>query len=428
MKSWSLRFNRQAGLVLLAIAAGGAFWSPWVTVGAVSLAAIFLLLPNNSGKQSPTQEIQALLKDVGAGNLGRRLPHAYTDPVLDSIRIDLNSALDQTETTFREIIGATEASAQDRYYRRLQTSGLHGTFRSVLEEMQKVLDRVGEGQASVAREALLSRIFLRSERGLSRAIEHVSGTLGEVSGHASLVGNLSATFCETAQSMAHAAEEMSLALGTATHSSESGVTALAALDQAADGISRLTGQIDSIAKQTNLLALNAAIEAARAGEAGRGFAVVADEVRKLADQSQRAAEEIAVAIQTMSATMGDATQRIGALNRSVADAKQTSDSFGQQLSDSAHSATEVNGLAASISNGAQQMTNSMMLVASAQKARADINAILNGEKIEIDCLSSMEQEAIGLVQSGRWRKGSEDRKALVEIYDHVFSNIEAQIH
>lgn len=412
----------------LVIACGvAAFWSPWLSAAIALMALIALCLPSASGSDASLQQLNELLLNVGQGNLQHRLPRSFKDPVLEQIRVNLNSALDQTETAFREILGAIEASAQNQYFRRLQADGLHGAFRSVLEQMQTVLDQVAAAQESVAREALLSRIFLRSERGLSMAIGRIDETLNSVGGEASLVGQMSSAFADSARTMAAAAERMAQALGSASSSSEVGGASLVSMANAANNIGQLTGLIDKIAKQTNLLALNAAIEAARAGESGRGFAVVADEVGKLADQSQRAAEEISRAIATMTTTVRDAAGRIGELRDAVVGARDTSDEFSQQLAQSGQSASQVYALASTIGEGVALMDLSMRHVASAQKARADVNAILHGEVIEINSLSDMEQEAISLAQAGRWTKGSEDREALVEIYDQLFSNIEAQI-
>ena len=427
MKNSSFPFRRLALAVLISLGLGAAFFAPWAPV-IFLLPALLLSLWPEAGTTTPLRAFDGLLRDVGEGRLTARLPQAMSSPTLEAIRVNLNSVLDQTETTFREILGAMSASSENRNWRRLQTTGLHGTFRDVLGQMQAMLDQLAKAQESIAREALLSQIFLRSERGLSMAIDHVSTALGTVADHSQDSRSLSGDFAHAASDMAEAARQMSGALGVAQQSAEGGVQALADLNDKARAISELTVHIDAIAKQTNLLALNAAIEAARAGEAGRGFAVVADEVRKLADQSLRASEAIASSIQAISGSMGRATQQIGDLREAVGEARGTAGVFSEKLTHSAASAGQVSQLATAIGDGAHTMRESMRLVALAQKARADVTALLHGETLDMASLPEIEQEALAAVQTRSWIKGSADRDALVAIYDRLFTDIEKQMH
>lgn len=171
---------------------------------------------------------------------------------------------------------------------------------ATMEEFSVQIEAVkvaGESQLRIAREAQ------SSHESVVSTIDNVARSTTEVA-LAARDGNQ--MVLETRDSMARI-QEMAKRSGARIEQ----------LDAMGRQIGEIVGAIDQIAKQTNLLALNAAIEAARAGEQGRGFAVVADEVRKLAEQSSQATAEIGALISRVSTAVAEAVESIEETNREV---------------------------------------------------------------------------------------------------------------
>ncbi len=141
-------------------------------------------------------------------------------------------------------------------------------------------------------------------------------------------------------------------------------------------IGSIVNAITAIAEQTNLLALNAAIEAARAGEHGRGFAVVADEVRKLAEQSSQAAAEITALVHQVQNGVHAAVDGMNRRAKQADEAVNSVSESGQVLHSILDAVTDMVGRMDEISSGIQQInTGGHEIAAAAEEQAASISEV-----------------------------------------------------
>ena len=145
------------------------------------------------------------------------------------------------------------------------------------------------------------------------------------------------------------------------------------LGESSQEIGEIVELISDITEQTNVLALNAAIQAASAGEAGRGFTVVAEEVQRLAERSAEATKQIAAIVKTIQTDTQDAVAAMENSTRGVVDGARASDAAGQALSEIGDVSVEVSSLIERISTDTQAQASSATLVAGSMQDIQKLN-------------------------------------------------------
>ena len=307
-----------------------------LTVGCLALALLFSVIIAK-GVSDPLKKLTRSMKDASDGNLTVNLTDKNKDEIAQLIN-DFSSML----AKIRSLVGTVQQSGQAVLSCATEITALSDRSYEFSEQISSTIQEIAKGAGEQATDISDGMQYMNK---LSQDIQKVSSDTGNVMTVVRDTKELS----ENTLSLVTALEEKAMSTRTVN---EKVVSDMNSLNTKMKEIQNIISVIVSIAEQTNLLSLNASIEAARAGKAGLGFAVVAEEIRKLADKTREAPMVIANIITEIlkdAETTTEATNNASVIiNEQIQAVQETSYAFKTILSAMDGISEQINNMEVSV--------------------------------------------------------------------------------